>query len=471
MNKPFLILFALLLPFAIWAEAKKFNVVMVEADDLNPMTLGYMGHRVVKTPHLDRLAAQGTVFKNCIVQGTACAPSRNSLLTGTYPHNTGIYMNASSAGLPENCWTFPAALSRAGVYTAFYGKNHFRTDQLGFDLNFSTGGKVAVSGRKHPPGKDPYITHLHERGLQDKLVAAYKNRKGLDIEFPLDEEDYLDSFIINSAIKWIDTEEARKDPFFLWIDLTLPHPPMDVPKKYKDLYKDVKLDPVIPGLKTGLPASLAKDMNQSPRNLTAYRRGYLAMITMMDALVGRLVDHLDKSGLRENTIVIFIADQGSMTGHHGLYSKKYFYKEVINSPTIISHPKHGKGKVITRPVELLDISKTMVTLYGCDSKDLSQTHGYDLMPLLKGGAFERKYAHAEQHEVNMIQDEHFKLVTYKDGEILYDLKNDPDELTNAIAKHRSVAKTLRQKRDHWLANSGEVKPSVLRPEKGRPKKK
>ncbi len=471
MNRPFLILFALLLPFAIWAEAKKFNVVMVEADDLNPMALGYMGHRVVKTPHLDRLAAQGTVFKNCIVQGTACAPSRNSLLTGTYPHNTGIYMNASSVGLPENCWTFPAALSRAGVYTAFYGKNHFRTDQLGFDLNFSTGGKVAVSARKHPPGKDPYITHLHERGLQDKLVAAYKNRKGLDIEFPLDEEDYLDSFIINSAIKWIDTEEARKDPFFLWIDLTLPHPPMDVPKKYKDLYKDVKLDPVIPGLKTGLPASLAKDMNQSPRNLTAYRRGYLAMITMMDALVGRLVDHLDKSGLRENTIVIFIADQGSMTGHHGLYSKKYFYKEVINSPTIISHPKHGKGKVITRPVELLDISKTMVTLYGCDSKDLSQTHGYDLMPLLKGGAFERKYAHAEQHEVNMIQDEHFKLVTYKDGEILYDLKNDPDELTNAIAKHRSVAKTLRQKRDHWLANSGEVKPSVLRPEKGRPKKK
>ncbi len=471
MNKPFLILFALLLPFAIWAEAKKFNVVMVEADDLNPMTLGYMGHRVVKTPHLDRLAAQGTVFKNCIVQGTACAPSRNSLLTGTYPHNTGIYMNASSAGLPENCWTFPAALSRAGVYTAFYGKNHFRTDQLGFDLNFSTGGKVAVSGRKHPPGKDPYITHLHERGLQDKLVAAYKNRKGLDIEFPLDEEDYLDSFIINSAIKWIDTEEARKAPFFLWIDLTLPHPPMDVPKKYKDLYKDVKLDPVIPGLKTGLPVSLAKDMNQSPRNLTAYRRGYLAMITMMDALVGRLVDQLDKSGLRENTIVIFIADQGSMTGHHGLYSKKYFYKEVINSPTIISHPKHGKGKVITRPVELLDISKTMVTLYGCDSKDLSQTHGYDLMPLLKGGAFERKYAHAEQHEVNMIQDEHFKLVTYKEGEILYDLKNDPDELTNAIAKHRSVAKTLRQKRDHWLANSGEVKPSVLRPEKGRPKKK
>ena len=469
--------------------AERLNVVMVEADDLNPMALGYMGHWVVKTPNLDRLAAQGTVFKNCIVQGTACAPSRNSLISGTYPHNTGIYMNASPAGLPENGWTFPAALRRAGVYTALYGKNHYRPfginprdsyekqnqvirDQLGFDHAFSMGGKVALSARKHPPEKDPYAKYLHDKGIYDKLVAAYtEKRRGIDVDFPLDDEDYLDSFIINSAIKWIDAKEARKDPFFLWIDLTLPHPPMDVPQKYKDLYKDADLDPVIPGRKAGLPASLANDMNLSRADSTSYRRGYLALITMMDALVGRLVDHLDESGLRENTIVIFIADQGSMTGHHGLYSKKYFYKEVINSPTIISHPKHGQGKVITRPVELLDISKTMVTLYGCDPKDLAQTHGYDLMPLLKGGAFERKYAHAEQHGVNMIQNERFKLVTYEDGEILYDLKNDPDELTNAIGKHPEVAETLRRKRDHWLANSGEVKPSELRAAKGRPKKK
>ena len=464
------------------------NVVMIEADDLNAMALGYMGHPVVKTPHLDRLAAQGTVFKNCIVQGTACAPSRNSLITGRYPHNTGIYMNQSSAGLPENIWTFPAALKRAGVYTALYGKNHFRPfginprdsyqkqnqvirNQLGFDHAFSMGGKVAVSARKHPPEKDPYSKYLHDKGLYDKLVAAYTNRKGLDIEFPLDEEDYVDTFIINSAIKWLKAKEARKDPFFLWIDLTLPHPPMDVPQKYKDLYKDVDLDPVIQMRKAGLPAALANDMRTNSRDSTEYRRGYLAMITMMDALVGRLVDHLDKSGLRKNTIVIFIADQGSMTGHHGLYSKKYFYKEVINSPTIIAHPKHGKGKVVTRPVELLDISKTMVTLYGCDSKDVAQTHGYDLMPLLKGEPFQRKYAHAEQHEVNMIQDERFKLVTYKDGEILYDLKNDPAELTNAIAKYPDIAKMLRQKKTHWLSNSGAVKPSVLRPAKNNARKK
>ena len=486
--KPAAFLCVLFFTASLYA-AERFNVVMVEADDLNPMALGYMGHRVVKTPHLDRLAAQGTVFKNCIVQGTACAPSRNSLISGTYPHNTGIYMNASPAGLPENCWTFPAALRRAGIYTALYGKNHYRPfginprdsyekqnqvirDQLGFDHAFSMGGKVALSARKHPPEKDPYAKYLHDKGIYDKLVAAYtEKRRGIDVDFPLDDEDYLDSFIINSAIKWIGAKEARKDPFFLWIDLTLPHPPMDVPQKYKDLYKDADLDPVIPGRKAGLPASLANDMNLSRADSTSYRRGYLALITMMDALVGRLVDHLDKSGLRENTIVIFIADQGSMTGHHGLYSKKYFYKEVINSPTIISHPKHGQGKVITRPVELLDVSKTMVTLYGCDPKDLAQTHGYDLMPLLKGGAFERKYAHAEQHGVNMIQNERFKLVTYEDGEILYDLKNDPDELTNAIGKHSEVAKTLRRKRDHWLANSGEVKPSELRAAKGRPKKK
>ncbi len=480
-------LFFVLCVTASLHASDRFNVVMIEADDLNPMALGYMGHRVVKTPHLDRLAAQGTVFKNCIVQGTACAPSRNSLITGTYPHNTGIYMNASSAGLPKDCWTFPAALRRAGIYTALYGKNHYRPfginprdsyekqnqvirDQLGFDHAFSMGGKVALSARKHPPEKDPYSKYLHDKGIYDKLVTAYtKKRRGIDIDFPLDEEDYVDSFIIDSAIKWLGGQDTREDPFFLWIDLTLPHPPMDVPQKYKDLYKDVDLDPVIPMRKAGLPASLASDMKANPRDSTEYRRGYLAMITMMDALVGRLVDHLDSSGHRENTIVIFVADQGSMTGHHGLYSKKYFYKEVINSPTIISHPKHGKGKV--RPIELLDISKTMVTLYGCDPKDIARTHGFDLMPLLRGGSFEREFAHAEQHGVNMIQNEDFKLISYEDGDILYDLKDDPDELTNVLSEHPNVARMLREKKQHWLPHSGEVKPSLLRPETGSTRKR
>ena len=246
------------------ATSRPLNVIMIEADDLNPMALGYMGHRVVATPHLDQLAAQGTVFRNCIVQGTACAPSRNSLITGSYPHNTGIYMNQSSAILANNAWTFPAALRRAGVQTALYGKNHFRPfglnprdsykkqnqvirNQLGFDHAFSMGGKVAVSARKHPPEKGPYSKYLHDKGIYDELVTAYtKNRNGLDIDFPLQEDDYVDSFIINSAIKWLKAEETRKNPFFLWIDLTLPHPPMDVPRKYKALYKDAKLAPVIP---------------------------------------------------------------------------------------------------------------------------------------------------------------------------------------------------------------------------------
>ncbi len=331
------------------------NVVLIEADDLNAMTVGYMGHPIVKTPHLDRLAAQGTVFTNCIVQGTACAPSRNSLITGSYPHNTGIYMNQSGAGLTENVWTFPAALQRAGVYTALYGKNHFRPfglnargsyeeqnqvirQQLGFDHAFSMMGKVAVSARKHPPESDPYAKYLYDKGTYDQLVNAYTKTRNGDIDFPLVENDYVDSFIINSAIEWLGAQQERDNPFFLWVDLTLPHPPMDVPRKYKTLYKNVELPPVIPVRKAGLPASLANEMGALRKDATEYRRGYYAMVTMMDVLIGRLVDHLDKSGLRENTIVIFIADQGSMIGHHGLYAKKYFYKEVINSPTIISHP-------------------------------------------------------------------------------------------------------------------------------------
>jgi arylsulfatase A-like enzyme len=122
-------LFALLCVASLHAS-ERLNVVMIEVDDLNYKNPGYMGHPVARTPHLDKLAAQGTVFKNCIVQGTVCAPSRNSLITGSYPHNTGIYENQSRAGLPDRPWTFPGALKRAGVYTSLYGTNHFRASGI-----------------------------------------------------------------------------------------------------------------------------------------------------------------------------------------------------------------------------------------------------------------------------------------------------------------------------------------------------
>lgn len=472
-------------------SAKPLNVVMIELDDCNYKTFGFMGHKFVKTPNLDKLAKQSTVFNNCIVQGTACAPSRNSLISGKYPHQTGIYMNATPTGLPENCWTFPAALRRAGVYTSFFGKDHFRPfpfrpgnhssykernelvrSQLGFDHVLPTGGKVAVSNRKHGPEKDAYTKYLHGRGegVYDALVESYGNRNGIDIFFPLDEEDYLDTFIVNSAIDWMKRGETDNKPFMLWIDLTLPHPPSDVPQKYKDMYKDVQLDPVIPIRKEGLPPSLANEMREKSDEMT-YRRQYLAMQTMVDMLVGRLVDYLDESGLRENTIFFFFADQGSMIGHHGLYSKKYFYRDVINSPLIVSHPKYGKGMVIDQCVELLDISKTLVTLYGCSPEDIASTEGYDFMPLLRGEPFERKTAHAEQHGVNMIQNERFKLVSYEDGDILYDLLKDPDELVNVVNDHPEIVKMLHKRKANWLKRSGPVLPSVIDEKKAAPKRR
>ena len=462
---------------------KPLNVVMIEVDDLNYKNLGYMGHPVAITPHLDKLAAQGTVFENCIVQGTACAPSRNSLLTGSYPHNTGIYENQSKAWLPDKPWTFPGALERAGGYTSFYGKNHFRFsgvdprtnyrqqnkhigEQLGFTHTFSTGGKVAVSAKLHPATKDPYSEYLTQKGTYQQLVDAYANKRGQIIDFPLDEEDYLDAFIINSSVDWLEffqeTKQARQKPFFLWIDLTLPHPPMDAPAKYFELYEDAELPPSIPVRKENLPASLTDEMRA--KDTEEYRRGYLAMVSMLDVQVGKVTRFLDESGLRDNTIVIFFSDHGSMIGHHGLMAKKYFYKDVINTPLIISHPKFGQGKVINRCVELLDLSKTMLSLYDCNEDDLARSHGENLMPLLSGeGSYERRFAHAEQRGVNMIQNARYKLISYPEGDILYDLKDDPDELTNVIKDHPQVASNLHQHKEDWLANSGDVKSDERKP--------
>ncbi|SVB30110.1 uncharacterized protein METZ01_LOCUS182964 [marine metagenome] len=477
-----LLLILFLLAFTVALQAsERLNVVMIEVDDLNYKCLGYMGHPVAKTPHLDKLAAQGTVFKNCIVQGTACAPSRNSLITGSYPHNTGIYENQSKAWLSDKPWTFPGALQRAGVYTSFFGKNHFRAsgidprahyrkknqqigDQLGFTHTFSTGGKVAVSAKLHPAEKDPYSEYLTGKGIYQKLVDAYANKRGQMIDFPLEEEDYLDAFIINSSLDWLKSFQMteKSKPFFLWIDLTLPHPPMDAPEKYVEIYKDAKLPPTIPARKADLPASLTDEMRE--KNTEEYRRGYLAMISMLDAQVGKVTRFLDRSGLREKTIVIFFSDHGSMIGNHGLMAKKYFYKDVINSPLIISHPEFGCGKVINRCVELLDLSKTMLSQYGCKKDDLAHSQGEDLIPLLSGeGSYQRRFAQAEQRGVNMIQNVSYKLISYPDGEILYDLNKDPDELTNVIEDHPQIARNLRRKKAEWLANSGEIKPADRKP--------
>lgn len=480
MNKTVLTLMGVIsgIPFSTYANSdlEKPNVVVIEVDDLHYKCLGYMGNKVVKTPNLDKLAASGTVFNNCIVQGVACAPSRNSLISGSYPHNTGIYLNQSLASLKNNGWTFPKALQRAGVYTSLIGKNHFRahgfkidgdaksternkivSQQLGFDYSVSTLGKVVVSKTLIDSEKDPYAKSLHEKNVYEKLVKAY-NKKPL--VFPLGEEDYLDSFISNRSVDWLKNRKSGEKPFFMWIDYSLPHPPMDAPAKYRGMYDDAKLPKLIPANKKGLPKCMSKGMKAKGKS--SYLRGYYELVTMMDDQVGKIMSAIDDAGLRENTIIVFFSDHGSMIGNHGLYAKKYFYKDVLNSPLIIAHPTLGKGKTIDQCVELVDVSKTMLDIYNAKEEDVKKSHGESLLPLISGeGNYDKEYVFAEHNDGIMIQNNEFKYMRFKkDIDVLFDLKNDPDEMTNVVKKHPELVKALSAKIDQWLLATGPVEKHV-----------
>ncbi len=477
----FLLLFAVLGLIATIGAAERPNLLFLESDDHHYQALGCLGDPV-HTPNIDALAARGILFRNNVCQGTACAPSRNSLLTGSYPHNTGIYTNKDK-NFVEPLWTFPAALQRAGYHTALVGKNHFKpysgytgrtpekpyslqlqeTHGLGFDHVHSISGKVSVATSKAGPSEDPYRAYLHGKGLLEKFEAYYDefykdNRSGPPVAAMLPEEDTQDAYIATKAIDFLGMDHGKK-PFFLWVDFVHPHPPADPVEPYLSQYDWKDMRSPLPRPNPGEPLKgLAK--GRTEETYKRFRAGYYAMITALDAQVGRIVTALEANGQLENTVIVFTGDQGSMLGDLGLWGKGVFYKGSINSPLVIAGPESfEKGKTIDRPVELLDVAPTFLELAEASADDLEKCHGESLLPLLIGeGTYERSAAFAEEHTTKMIATDHYKLVRQDAGEnLLFDLKADPDELKNLAGTLPEVEEELSQKIDDWLTKTPPVR--------------
>ena len=479
------------------AKGARLNFILMEGDDLNFATLGCMGDPLVKTPNIDRLAARGVLFRNNICQGTMCAPSRNSLLTGSYPHNTGVFHNQDGT-MAAGVWSFPAALKRAGYFTALVGKNHFKPHSdagagqeaepgaseegaktLGFEYVHSIGGKV-VSASKRPttPGINPYQDYLQERGLMDKLVEFYaKNRKGGNdwvAANVVPEEHYQDCYIASRAIDWLRGYKESK-PYLLWVDFVAPHPPADAPEPYASMYdwKAMPLpldDPLTGALPTLKTRAEARKKRVAPDETKRFRAGYYAMISLLDAQVGRIVKIVEDRGELDHTVFVFFGDQGSMLYDHWLFGKGVFYKGSINSPLVIAGPPAWRrGEKVERPVELLDVAPTILELAGAGEEDRKACRGTSLTPLLTGeGEYRRPFAFAEDADTKMVANERYKLVAYPDFTMLFDLQADPNELKNIAQDHPDVVKDLKGRIDEWLAATGPVREPNPKPRRGRP---
>ncbi|HEX6883046.1 MAG TPA: sulfatase-like hydrolase/transferase [Planctomycetota bacterium] len=400
------------------------NIVLVLADDLVAGALGFEGNALARTPHLDALARGGARFLRAYVPTPQCAPSRAALLLGVPPHASGMLANREEwdRGRP----TLAQVLRTAGYRTGFVGKWHLGEDevpQAGFE------SWCAIDRR----GFSYYDPVLHRDGRAEP-------RQG-----------YVPSLLTDEALRFLAAEDER--PFFLWLAYTSPHEPLQPPPD-----PDLAHDPA----RFALPESMGDDLSgkpaaqrasaehelfraQTPETLRAVRALYQSVVDALDREVGRLLEGLARAGLREETLVVFLSDNGTLAGEHQMVTKgPAFYEELVRTPLVVSWPGTIAPAELEALASSLDLFPTLARLAGAaPPADLA---GLDLGPLLAGadGAarrelfFEYARKRPDDEPTPMLGwvDARHKYVLYlsSNEEELYDLVADPRELRNLAAR-------------------------------------
>lgn len=459
------------------------NVVFIEVDDLTFKYIGAFGAKHIRTPHIDALAARGVTFSNGVVQGCMCAPSRNSLITGRYPQNLGLYSNGDIKQLPADTWAFPRALKAAGMYTAWIGKSHllpFVEDQKGrngakktegmkqrmgfMDVWQSAGRHVALKKArelaKEPDapwrsGVDAYADHLHANGLLQQFVDDAEQPTTLPVN------DCLDGLVATKAVRWIESY-VRREPFFLWVNFSGPHGPYNPPAEYLSRYEPSQMPPVIKDSDhVDIPSCLRPhEWRKSEASIPVQRVAYAGMISFIDEQVGRILDAIERKGIADKTVIAFFSDHGIMEGDHGLMHKETLYKEVLNACLIVADPRGARGKRVDRTVELLDLVPTVLEIAEVPEHQRRQGFGESLLPLLRddGAAYQRPFAVAQIRDATALVTDRHKYIETPQGDVLFDLEHDPDETVNVAGAQKLLCQKLKTTLERWRAAHGPVIP-------------
>ncbi len=438
---------ALVAPASAAAPAKP-NVLFIAVDDMNN-DLGCYGSKVVQSPNLDKLAARGVRFDRAYCQFPLCSPSRSSIMTGLRPDQTRVHdlQYHFRTGLPDVV-TLPQHFINAGYRAARVGKIY----------HYGNPGDIGTSGLDDPPswqefvnpaGTDkttlePQITNdTPTRGL-GSAMSYLSDPKGRD-------EEHTDGKVATEAIRLL--ERYRNGPFFLAVGFYKPHTPYVAPKKYFDLYPLEKIEvPTMPvGYEKSVPAAALHSTRPWPNFGVTHeqarraKQAYYATISFVDAQIGRVLDALDRLGLRDNTIVVFWSDHGYSLGTHGLWMKQSCFEDSARVPFIIAAPGFTAGGVSPRPVELIDVYPTLADLAG---QPLPRPlPGASLRPLLakpdapwdRPAFTQVERGNAPGRSVRTARWRYTEWNDGKDGVELYDHASDPGEMRNLAGDARHAA--------------------------------
>lgn len=443
--------------------AKRPNVVYIVTDDQRWDLLSLRGHPFVKTPNMDRIGVEGALFVNSFVTTSLCSPSRASFMTGRYPHQHQVQTNGRSAVFDKSEMTFPRLLHEVGYHTAYIGKWHIGNDSAprpGFDYWAVLPGQGAYF--------DPEVN----------VNGALRTFEG-----------HVDAVTASLATGFL---ESRPDPqpFCLCVGIKSPHAQQLPPNDMLNLLNDVEV-PKPPSWAedyavTQKPQIVGGSCIQAdrffhgPRQLKGswdrYIKDFYRCVMSADRAVGQILDTLDRLKLTDNTLVVFVGDNGFFLGEHRLVDKRFAYEEALRIPMLMRYPGAvTAGTVVPQIVLNIDVCPTILDF--CGATVPTNISGKSVRPLLNGGGRvawreEMLYDYRERiwqtPALVAIRTERFKYIEYLEGsrgEELYDLLVDPGEMRNLAPdkRHAALRADMRRRLERLKEQTGWTPPDTSRP--------
>ena len=437
---------------------KRPNILFIMADQLTAGAIGAYDS-VVRTPHIDALAADGVLFNNFYCNSPICAASRASMMTGQYPHRVDVYDNGSELG--ASVPTFVHMLRHAGYNTILSGKMHFiGPDQLhGFEERLTT--DIYPAAFAWTPDWEKGVD-LNEgsnvRPLRDSGVCNW------NLQLSYDEEVHYQSLAcLRREAKRLEADPSQ--PFFLCASYTHPHDPFVITDEWWNLYTDEEIPlPFVPKQ----PTSTMHPYNQwlqhhhgidqfplTEEQIRNTRRAYYGMVSYFDHKVGELVTELKRLGLFEDTIIMVTSDHGEMLGEHGMWFKRTFYEESIRVPMIACWSgMTPTGRQIDEIVSLVDLFPTFCDIADVPQDDLQALtlDGDSFYPLLlDGDPSWKNHAYIEYcgegvlEPMRALRQEQYKYVIVETlSPLFFDLAHDPHEQQNISGRHHAAEDQLAQ---------------------------
>lgn len=444
------------------------NIVFILCDDLRWDCMSCAGHPYLKTPNIDRLANEGVRFKNAFCTTSLCSPSRASILSGLYAHAHKVMDNFTE--FPANLPNFPMRLHDEGYETAYIGKWH-----------------MGENNDEKRPGFDYFVSHKGQG-------------KYYDTEFNIDGKrqvvkGYYTHVVTDFAIDWI--KKPRNKPFLLMLGHKAPHSFYIPEPKYSNVFDNVEikypdtafhLDGKPQWIKDrlttwhGIYGPLFEWRKNFPdtspegvKDFAAMTRAYWGTILSVDDSVGRIYETLKQLGILDNTIIVFMGDNGLLNGEHGMVDKRTMHEPSIRIPLVVRYPgltPTNNPKVVEKMVLTVDIAPSLLEL--CNARPLKNIHGKSFVRLVQSGdpkwrtSFFYEYNYEKQFpytpNVRGVRTDEWKYMHYPHGDgkpdrhlaELYNLKEDPEERYNLIndPKYANVLKKLQAELKRLMKETG-----------------